>query len=81
MLVLNDSVLIKASPDAIEEWLLGIDEHYAEWHPEHVRWVNLDGALGEGKTFYYEEYLHGRLYRSRCRITRLTRGDGAVVEF
>lgn len=81
MLTLKDSILIEASTDAVEEWLLNIDRHYAEWHPDHVRWVNLDGALGEGKTFYYEEFLHGRLYKSKCAITRLARGDGAVVEF
>jgi hypothetical protein len=81
LLTLEDSIEIDAPSGAIEEWLLEIDEHYAEWHPGHVKWVNLDGSLDEGKTFYYEEYLHGRPYRSRCRITRLTRGDGAVVEF
>lgn len=82
MLELEDSIVIDAGQQAIEEWLLNIDEHYPDWHPAHVKWVNLDGPLDEGKTFYYEEYLHGRLYKSRCRITRLERGPGGtVIEF
>lgn len=43
--------------------------------------MNLDGDLEKGKTFYYEEYLHGRIYKSRCRITRTRRNEGALIEF
>jgi len=81
MLTLEDSIEIAAPPERVIDWLMHIDEHYAEWHPDHVQWVNLDGELDEGRTFYYEEYLHGRLYKSRCRITRVERDDGAVIEF
>lgn len=81
MITLEDSIEINAAPKEIEEWLLHIDEHYRDWHPDHVKWVNLDGSLDEGKTFYYEEYLHGSLYRSKCLITRVERNGGAVIEF
>ena len=81
MLTLKDSVLIEATPGEVEEWLRNIDKHYREWHPDHVKWVNLDGGLDEGDRFYYEEYLHGRLYKSRCLITRVERNDKAVIEF
>ena len=81
VLTLKDSVEIEAPKEAIEDWLLAIDEHYSEWHPAHVKWVNLDGELAEGRTFYYEEYLKGRLYKSRCRITKLERDGKTYIEF
>ena len=81
MLTLRDSIEIEASKEDVEEWLLRIDEHYREWHPAHVKWVNLEGELAEGKTFYYEEYLKGRLYKSRCRITKLERDGETYIEF
>lgn len=81
VLNLKDSIEINVTPEEVEEWLVNIDKHYQSWHPDHVKWVNLDGSLGEGRSFYYEEYLHGRLYKSRCRITRSTRNNGATLEF
>ncbi len=81
MITLKDSIEVKAPPEKIEDWLRSIDEHYREWHPDHVRWVNLDGALDEGKTFYYEEYLNGRIYKSRCRVTSIIRDGKTVIEF
>ncbi|MBU1672357.1 MAG: SRPBCC family protein [Actinobacteria bacterium] len=81
MATLRDSIEIRAPQERIEAWLLEIDRHYAAWHPDHVKWVNLEGELAEGKTFYYEERLKGRLYRSRCRITRLERNGRTYIEF
>ncbi len=81
MITMKDAIAIKVTPERIEEWLLDIDKHYQEWHPEHVKWVNLDGSLEEGSTFYFEEYLDGRLIKSKCRITRLERNDKTTMEF
>ncbi|MFH1150427.1 MAG: SRPBCC family protein [Actinomycetota bacterium] len=81
MVTLRDSIEICVPQERIEAWLLEIDRHYADWHPDHVKWVNLDGELAEGKTFYYEERLKGRMYKSRCRITRLERNGRTYIEF
>ncbi len=81
MITLVDSVRIEANPGEVERWLLEIEGHYREWHPEHVKWVNLDGELAEGRRFYYEEYFKGRLYRSRCLITRIERDGSTLIEF
>ncbi|RJP30043.1 MAG: SRPBCC family protein [Actinobacteria bacterium] len=81
MLTLKDTVEIGAEPQVIEDWLRNIDLHYREWHPDHIKWVNLDGILDEGKTFYYEEYLGSRILKSKCRITRLQRNGEIVIAF
>lgn len=81
MLTLSDSIEINATPQQIEEWLMNVDKHYAEWHPDHVKWVNLDGKLDEGDTFYYEEYLNGRLYKSKCRVTSISRNQRTEIKF
>jgi len=81
MITLEDSIEIKASPDRIEDWLRNVDKHYREWHPDHVKWVNLEGTLDEGSTFHYEEYLNGRIYKSKCKVTSITRNQRTVIEF
>jgi uncharacterized protein YndB with AHSA1/START domain len=32
----TDSIVIDSPPEPIWEWLAGLADHYAEWHPDHV---------------------------------------------
>jgi hypothetical protein len=46
---LTDSITVDASPDRVWAWLLGLAEHYIEWHRDHVSaiWVSVSRiALG-----------------------------------
>jgi uncharacterized protein YndB with AHSA1/START domain len=71
---LSDSVEIVAPPLEVFEWLLHLDEHYREWHPDHVQWRYLDRTPDlVGSVVEYEERLHGSTHRLRARFTRVVR--------
>jgi len=71
MITLRDSIEIKASPERVYGWLTSLDEHYGEWHLDHVKCVYEGGEAAEGEVFRFEEYIHGDLHKIRGRITRL----------
>ncbi|MFX0163613.1 MAG: SRPBCC family protein [Candidatus Hodarchaeota archaeon] len=79
MVTLKHSVEIKTTPDTIFEWLKNLDQHYREWHPDHIRWINITGRLDEGDTSYYEEYLHGKLHKIKFKITKVE--ENKRIEF
>jgi uncharacterized protein YndB with AHSA1/START domain len=41
---LSDSVHIAVPPALVWEWLIGLAEHYTEWHPDHrsAEWIEGD---------------------------------------
>ena len=79
MVTLKHSIEIKTTPDKIFEWLKNLDQHYREWHPDHIRWINITGRLDEGDTSYYEEYLHGKLHKIKFKITKVE--ENKRIEF
>lgn len=81
MITLKDTIEIKTTPDKIAEWLRNVDKHYKDWHPDHVRFVKVTGGLEVGNIFYFEEYLQGKLYKGRYRITKIEENKKRVVEF
>ncbi|MBN1288073.1 MAG: SRPBCC family protein [Actinobacteria bacterium] len=82
MLTIGNSVEINASLDTVEKWLLDMEKHYKEMHPEdHVRWENLSGTFEVGSILVAEEYLKGKLYKSRMKITRIERNGKLVTGY
>jgi len=79
MVTLRDSIEIKASPECVYGWLTSLDEHYGEWHPDHVKCVYEGGEVAEGEVFRFEEYIHGDLHKIRGRITRLD--ENATIDY
>ncbi len=79
MITLSDSTEIKTTPDKIFEWLKTLDQHYKEWHPDHVKWTNITGSFEEGAIICYEEYLHGELHKAKAKITKLE--ENKTIEF
>ncbi|MFB0515090.1 MAG: SRPBCC family protein [Candidatus Neomarinimicrobiota bacterium] len=72
MIVLRDTVEIKASPEQVFDWLVHLDEHYLAWHPDHVRCRCIKGRMQEaGSVVHVEEYLHGRLHQMKLRTTAI----------
>lgn len=72
MILLQDSVEIKTSPERIFDWFNHLPEHYLVWHPDHVACRFLKGtAFGEGSLLYAEEYLHGKLHHLKFRMIRV----------
>jgi hypothetical protein len=70
MIMLQDTIDIRTSPEQVFTWLDHLPEHYLAWHPDHVacRFVKGD-AFKEGSILYAEEYIHGKLHRLRFRAT------------
>ena len=83
MITLKDSIEVKATPEKVFEWLvqrLTDKEACLAWHPDHVdlRWIKGE-PLQEGSILYAEEYLHGRLYRLKLRVTKVV--PNRVIEY
>lgn len=67
---LRDSIRVHAPPERVWTWLLGLAEHYTEWHPDHVsaRWVRGDPAA-VGSVLEVVERLAGRREELRFEMT------------
>ena len=64
-LVLEDTVEIDATPEAVWQFWANMDKNYKAWHPEdHVlfQWVK-GRPMGEGSRIYAEETVGGRLLK------------------
>jgi len=81
MAILKNSIEIKTTPDKIFKWLKNLDKHYKEWHPDHVKWINLTGSLDKGDIFYSEEYLHGKLHKLKGKITKIEENKRVKYKF
>jgi len=68
---LTDTVDIAAPSETVYAWLTHLDEHYVEWHPDHVscRWLK-GGADRVGSVLECVELLHGSRHVLRMRIRR-----------
>jgi len=72
MIVLRDTIEIKASPEQIFEFFVHFEENFRAWHPNHVECRYLtEGPLTEGSVIYIEEYLHGKLHKFKFEITKV----------
>lgn len=81
MLTLVDSIEIKASRDKIEDWFKHLDQHYTDWHPDHVKGEFLTGGFDEGDICYFEEYLHGRLHRLKFQMNSVRKNGASFFEY
>lgn len=82
MLTIANSVEIDAGIEDVEKWLLDMGKHYIEMHPQdHVRWENLSGTFEIGSILMAEEYLQGKLYKTKMRITGIERNSRIVTEY
>jgi hypothetical protein len=73
LIVLRDTVEIKAAPEQIFNFFVHFRENFHAWHPDHLecRYLNFEGTPEEGSVIHIEEYLHGKLHKLNLHITRL----------
>ncbi len=72
MIVLRDTIEIKASPEQNFEFFVHFKENFHAWHPDHVECRYLtEGPLREGSVIYIEEYLHGKLHKLKLHIVKI----------
>ena len=79
-MILKDATQIRATPEAIFRFFEDMEQHYLQWHPDHVRfrWVSGRGVK-EGNVFYFEEYIAGKLLKKEVVFTRVV--PGQHIEF
>ena len=72
IVILNHSIKISASPEAIFRFFEEMESNYLQWHPDHVlyRWISGRGVK-EGHIFYFEESIAGKLLKKKVAFTRV----------
>jgi hypothetical protein len=72
MIVLRDIAEIRAQPSLIFDWFRNLEDHYCDWHPDHVSCRYIEGKPFEvGSILCAEEFLHGRLHKLRLKLTSI----------
>ena len=71
-MTLKDQTFIETAPEQIFHFFENMDQHYTDWHPDHVtfKWKTGKG-LKPGVEFYFEEYINGQLMKKTVRFTKI----------
>jgi len=75
-MILRDTIVINAKPEAVFRFFDEMEANYLAWHPDHVlfRWVSGQG-VAEGNVFHFEEYIAGKLLKKHVVFTRVVAGQ------
>lgn len=77
MLILKDTVELRARPREVYDWFQNLPENYRDWHADHVSCRYIKGNQFEvSSVLYVEEYLHGRLHKLHLRLISIEPGKG-----
>ncbi len=70
--IVEDSTLIKAGPEAVFHFFDEMETHYLAWHPDHVRfrWERGRGVR-RGNVFSFDERIAGKLLKKRVVFTHI----------
>lgn len=77
-MILEETSILNVRPERVVAFLEALDDHYLDWHPDHVSFSWLDGAKHEH--FYFEERIGGWMIRMPVQITRSADGREAVCQ-
>ncbi len=76
MLVLEDTVELRAQPDEVYDWFRHLTENYRDWHPDHIACRYVKGSSFEvGSVLYVKERLHGRLHKLNFKLASTVPGQ------
>jgi uncharacterized protein YndB with AHSA1/START domain len=80
MILSETSPTIRAAPEAVFAFFLGMESAYRRWHPDHLlfRWLD-PPALRPGVRFHFEERIDGTLQKKTMAFTRIE--PGSLIEF
>jgi len=69
---IEDTIEIKASPQAIFSWLLNFQVNYTGWHPNHVKakWTKGE-SFAVGSVLYTEEYIGTHLEKMKFQVIKV----------
>ena len=66
------STRVEASPSDVFRSFEGMEENYARWHPDHIRFLWLDGgSLEAGSKAHFEERIGGKYQEKTVRFTEV----------
>jgi hypothetical protein len=69
MIRLVDRADRPVSPEEVWAWFADLDEHYQDWHPEHLAWRTLGGPpLTDGTVCFADEWIGTFRLAGRFRI-------------
>lgn len=71
MLILEDSIEIKTTPEELLNWFKNLDKYFVKWHPNHTNFVKLTGGMDEGDEAYFEECIDGKWFKFKFKIVEL----------
>ncbi|MDI6603287.1 MAG: SRPBCC family protein [Patescibacteria group bacterium] len=71
MIILEDSIKIKTTPEKIFDWFKNLDKHFTEWSPCHTKFVKVTGGMDEGDIVYCEQCCEGKWYKEKVKITKI----------
>jgi hypothetical protein len=58
VLSMVETTRVAASPEAVWRFFSELDEHYTDWHPEHLSWRTLRGRpLAKGTIWFADEWV------------------------
>jgi len=66
-MILSESAVIKADPERLVAFFETLDEHYLDWHPDHVSFAWLDPGR---ESFHFVERIGRWTLRMRMRVSR-----------
>ncbi len=75
-MILEESIHIDAPPERIAAFLETLDEHYRDWHPDHVSFSWLDSTKREYA--YFDERIGRWRLRMRIQVARSASGRHAL---
>lgn len=75
-MILEETILLNVAPDRVAAFLETLDEHYRDWHPDHISFSWLDGDRREYA--YFEERIGRWILRMRIHVVRSVHGDHAL---
>jgi hypothetical protein len=79
-MILKDQTFIQTTPDQIFHFFENMDEHYTDWHPDHLAFEWKTGkGLKPGVEFYFEEKINGQLMKKTVRFTEII--SNRYIEF
>lgn len=70
---LEASVYIRTTPQAVMAFFRDIEAQFLAWHPDHILFHRESPGLKVGGSFYFEEWIGGKLLKKRVRFTRVER--------
>lgn len=71
-MILEERTWIDTDPAAVFRFFETMEDHYEDWHPDHIlfRWVDA-GELKEGAEAYFEERIGGELQKKTVVFTAI----------